>query len=36
MLMPDLEGTADFWSQGTGSAKVLEKKISPENEDYGN
>jgi len=32
MFMPDLDGTADFCGQGTGSAKELEKNISPENE----
>ena len=32
MFMPELDGTADFWGQGTGSANELEKNISPENE----
>ena len=25
MFMPDLDGTADFWGQGTGSTKELYK-----------
>ena len=31
MFLPDLDGTADFWGQGTGSAKELEKNIPLEN-----
>ena len=31
MIMPDLDGTANFCYQGTGFAKELKKNIPPEN-----